>query len=103
MKQTHFPCWVCKAKGEWIEPVLDDGSGPTESCGYCNGEGLIEIRGQVHRRNTVNGIMGEIYVRADYFYLLSTPQGDSDGERLELLTIRRNLESFFGVKNEVDR
>ena len=48
-KTKQFPCWVCKGKGTWIEQVLDDGSGPTESCCYCEGEGLIEIGGKRHR------------------------------------------------------
>lgn len=48
MKKS-FPCWVCKGKGSWIEPVTDEGYGPTEYCNYCEGEGLIEIGGKRHR------------------------------------------------------
>lgn len=49
MKKS-FPCWVCKAKGSWVEPVTDEGQGPTESCGYCDGHGMIEINGDTHKR-----------------------------------------------------
>src|SRR5690348_12722075 len=43
-----FPCPYCKGEGEWVEPVLDDGSGPTYHCGFCNGEGMIEIGSDKH-------------------------------------------------------
>lgn len=48
-QKRYFPCWVCKGKGTWIEPVTDEGYGPTESCGYCDGEGMIEIGGERHK------------------------------------------------------
>lgn len=35
-------CPMCGGIGETIEPILDDGSGPTEHCGYCNGTGKIK-------------------------------------------------------------
>lgn len=44
----HFPCWVCKGRGHWIEPVTDEGQGPTEYCEYCEGKGVIEIGGIRH-------------------------------------------------------
>lgn len=52
----HFPCWVCEGKGTWVEPVLDDGSGPTEYCGFCEGKGLIEIGGKRHREITAESL-----------------------------------------------
>ena len=55
-----FPCWVCKAKGTWIEPVTDEGYGPTESCGYCDGEGMIVIGGNIHKRITAERIALDI-------------------------------------------
>jgi hypothetical protein len=51
-----FPCWVCKGEGTWVEPVLDYGQGPTESCNYCNGEGMIEIGGKRHREIVAESI-----------------------------------------------
>lgn len=55
MKKS-FPCWVCKGEGTWTEPVTDDGRGPLESCNYCEGHGLIEIGGEVHRRHAAEAI-----------------------------------------------
>lgn len=55
-----FPCWVCKGEGTWVEPVTDEGYGPIERCGYCNGEGLIEIGGKVHRRIAAEAIAQKI-------------------------------------------
>ena len=45
-----FPCPYCQGEGSWVEPVLDDGSGPTYSCGFCDGEGMIEIGSEKHRQ-----------------------------------------------------
>ena len=45
-----FPCPYCKGRGEWIEAVLDDGSGPTVSCGWCAGKGMIAIGSELHQR-----------------------------------------------------
>lgn len=59
MRKT-FPCWVCGAKGTWVEPVTDEGQGPTESCGYCEGEGMIEIGGEIHRRIVAEKIAMQI-------------------------------------------
>jgi hypothetical protein len=41
-----FPCPICKGQGGEKEVILDDGSGPYYKCGYCEGEGLIEINGK---------------------------------------------------------
>lgn len=56
----RFPCWVCGGKGTWIEPVTDEGQGPLESCGYCEGEGMIEIGGKIHRRHAAEAIAMKI-------------------------------------------
>ena len=44
-----FPCPYCKGAGQWVEAVLDDGSGPTVSCGACRGYGMIEIGSEDHQ------------------------------------------------------
>ena len=47
---TKYPCQSCKGEGTWIEVVLEEtGEGPTESCGWCQGEGMIEHGTKVHR------------------------------------------------------
>ncbi len=50
IKIKYFPCWVCKGRGGEKEIILDDGSGPYEDCGWCEGEGMILIGGKVHRK-----------------------------------------------------
>jgi len=45
-----FPCWVCKGQGGEKQQICDDGSGPYDECGYCEGKGLIEVGGKVHKR-----------------------------------------------------
>jgi len=35
-------CPMCGGLGYYIEPMLDDGSGPKEYCGYCRGTGQME-------------------------------------------------------------
>lgn len=47
-KIRTFPCPICKGRGGWKEVVFDDGSGPWDECGYCNGEALIDIDGPIH-------------------------------------------------------
>src|SRR3990167_3920594 len=42
-----FPCPYCRGKYSWVEPVLDDGSGPTYTCGFCD-EGMIEVGSDKH-------------------------------------------------------
>lgn len=49
-KSRYFPCWACRGEGRRKEPILDDGSGPIETCGYCDGEGMIEIGGSLHKK-----------------------------------------------------
>lgn len=45
--QPKLWCQECGGAGGFVEPVLDDGSGPTETCGWCEGTGLVtpHIRG----------------------------------------------------------
>jgi hypothetical protein len=44
-----FPCPYCKGQGSWVEPVSDYGQGPRYDCGICDGEGMIEINGPLHK------------------------------------------------------
>ena len=44
----RFPCPYCRGEGSWVEPVLDDGSGPEYNCGFCGGEGMIEVGSEKH-------------------------------------------------------
>lgn len=34
-------CMDCRGKGGETQPVLEDGSGPWESCGWCEGTGYM--------------------------------------------------------------
>lgn len=65
-----FPCPYCKGDGSWVEPVLDDGSGPTYHCGVCDGEGMIEIGSEKHleikRNNPPKDIMWEMIAERSY-------------------------------------
>ena len=45
-----FPCPYCKGAGTWVEPVLNYGEGPEYTCGFCEGEAMIEIGGEKHRQ-----------------------------------------------------
>lgn len=46
-----FPCPCCKGQGSEHEIVIPEtGEGPDYECGYCEGEGMIEIDGPLHRR-----------------------------------------------------
>ena len=61
MNKKSFPCWVCKGKGSWVEVVIEEtGQGPTEYCFYCDGKGMIEIGGAVHRRITALALAEKI-------------------------------------------
>lgn len=48
-KPRKFPCPYCKGKGSWVEAVYYN-QGPTYECGGCNGEGMIEIDGEIHQK-----------------------------------------------------
>ena len=50
-KKRYFPCQICKGQGGWKEVICDDGTGPYDECGNCEGKGLIEIGGEIHLRN----------------------------------------------------
>lgn len=39
-------CQECRGSGGFVDVILDDGSGPFETCGWCEGEGLVDA----HRR-----------------------------------------------------
>ena len=38
---TSLVCQECGGGGGSVEPVLDDGSGPWEPCGWCEGTGRL--------------------------------------------------------------
>lgn len=64
-----FPCPYCKGRGIWIEPVLDDGSGPEYDCGACGGKGMIGIGSAEHQAlrnaNPPKEIMWEMLAERD--------------------------------------
>ena len=35
----RYQCPSCNGRGGWTDRILDDGTGPKEVCGYCNGHG----------------------------------------------------------------
>ena len=37
-------CRICQGEGGWLDPIMDDGSGPYDECGACNGEGKVGLR-----------------------------------------------------------
>lgn len=43
LKGYNMKCQCCKGEGGEREHILDDGSGPYYECGYCKGEGEINI------------------------------------------------------------
>jgi len=47
VKEKGLFCQECGGSGGEMIPVLDDGSGPFETCGWCEGTGLVTpfIRG----------------------------------------------------------
>ncbi len=56
----RFPCPICKGKGNWVEPVTDEGYGPVEWCSYCDGDGSLEIGGKLHKKHAAVRIAMEI-------------------------------------------
>lgn len=54
-----FPCPICKGRGSWPGEYSDMGDdqvgslmvqiSPDEQCGYCQGEGMIEVNGAIHK------------------------------------------------------
>ena len=48
MTERRFTCQECGGIGGWRDIILDDGTGPWEVCGYCNGTGKVtaQIRGE---------------------------------------------------------
>ena len=61
-----FPCWLCKGSGISEEgEYVDVGIGMMQvsadwPCNYCDGKGLIEVGGPVHRRITAERLALEI-------------------------------------------
>ena len=47
-QKPQLVCQECRGAGGWTEPILDDGTGPFEQCGWCHGTGLLTpyLRGQ---------------------------------------------------------
>lgn len=41
-------CQECRGAGSFHEPILDDGTGPSYECGWCQGTGYVTgwLRGQ---------------------------------------------------------
>ncbi len=37
-------CSICKGEGGWLDPIMDDGSGPYDECGACQGSGEVGLR-----------------------------------------------------------
>ena len=104
----RFPCPYCKGEGTWVEPVLDDGSGPTYGCGFCDGSGMIEVGSEKHRdikrNNPPKDIMWEMIAERDCALgkvidaLEHLPaDGWSDGPRL--LELCRKAKGFFFEPN----
>ena len=54
MKKRYFPCPICKAEGGWCDDYDDLGHCiiPIE-CGWCEGEGMVEINGEVHMKRKI--------------------------------------------------
>ena len=46
--RPRLVCQECRGVGGETDPILDDGSGPFYSCGYCEGTGYVDAfrRGQ---------------------------------------------------------
>lgn len=79
-----FPCGMCKGRGKWVEPVLDDGTGPMEYCGYCEGNGLIEIGGEIHKKRKAERIADLTWEIKEAYTELKKHIKQSDKVRLRL-------------------
>jgi hypothetical protein len=98
-----FPCPYCKGEGEWVEAVLDDGSGPTYHCGFCGGDGMIEVGSEKHmdikRANPPKDIMWEMLMERGYALdqvidaLEHLPEGGWS-EREHLLNVCKKAQAF---------
>lgn len=40
-QERKLVCQECGGGGGWAEPILDDGTGPWEQCGWCEGTGYM--------------------------------------------------------------
>jgi hypothetical protein len=100
---SKFPCPYCKGEGSWVEAVLDDGSGPTYNCGFCDGDGMIEIGSEKHkeikRHNPPKWFMWELIGELGYALnqvedaLQKLPEGGWS-EREHLLSVCRRAREF---------
>lgn len=52
-KKRYFPCQYCKGSGIGEEGESDGWQqiSPDTPCGNCDGQGMIEIGGEIHLRN----------------------------------------------------
>jgi len=50
VKQHGLICQSCGGGGGEVDVILDDGTGPWEECGWCEGTGKVTrwIRGELH-------------------------------------------------------
>jgi len=62
VESKRLPCMDCHGRGGRVEVILDDGTGPFEACGWCEGTGLMTpmARGQwlSYRREAKRAIAG---------------------------------------------
>ena len=106
-----FPCPYCKGEYSWVEPVLDDGSGPTYTCGFCD-EGMIEIGSEKHMQIKANNppkwFLWEQIAELRYAVsqvidaLENRPEFDVGSDRDYLLRICRDAHAFQYKPNMVD-
>lgn len=40
-RRPRLICQECRGGGGWTEPILDDGTGPWEPCGWCESTGYV--------------------------------------------------------------
>jgi hypothetical protein len=40
VEANGLPCQACRGRGGETDVILDDGTGPWDECGWCEGEGL---------------------------------------------------------------
>jgi hypothetical protein len=82
MAKKTFPCWVCRGQGYFHEDVLEYGQGPDYDCGYCEGEGLIEIGGAIHRKHFAEKLAMDIL-----HFKRDDPKYNTDGYSFEELQV----------------
>jgi hypothetical protein len=47
-RRPQLVCQDCRGRGGWRDVICDDGTGPWEPCGWCEGTGLVtpHLRGE---------------------------------------------------------